>query len=66
MPRQRSELDLHLIVDNYGTHKHPRVNRGSDDIHASISTSRRPQLVVKHGRAWFRELTEKRIRRGSL
>ena len=23
--RRRPTLDLHLIVDNYGTHKHPRV-----------------------------------------
>ena len=22
-----SELDVHVIVDNYGTHKHPRVKR---------------------------------------
>jgi hypothetical protein len=24
---QRANLDLHLIVDNYATHKHPKAGR---------------------------------------
>jgi hypothetical protein len=35
-------LDLHLIVDNYATHKHPKVKAGWLAISASISTSSRP------------------------
>jgi transposase len=38
------EKDLHLIVDNYATHKHPKVQPGWNAIPASISTSRRPAV----------------------
>ena len=29
------ELELHLILDNYGTHEHPRVQQWLDDFPAS-------------------------------
>ena len=35
-------LDVHLVLDNYGTHKTPEVRRGWTSIHASSCTSRRP------------------------
>ena len=35
-------LDVHLIVDNYATHKHPKVRAGSPSGRASMSTTRRP------------------------
>jgi len=38
------ELDLHVIADNYGAHKHPKVKRGSRAIRASTSTSSRPAV----------------------
>ena len=61
------ELDLHLIVDNYGTHKHPRVKswlRRHPRFHLHfIPTSSSWLNVVER---WFRELTDKRIRRGSF
>ena len=39
------ELDLHLIVDNYGTHKHPtRESPGSGGIRGSICTSSRHRV----------------------
>ena len=59
------ELDLHLIVDNYGTHshhevtawlaKHPRFH-----MHFTPTSASWLNLVER----WFREITEKRIRRG--
>mgnify|MGYP001574015787 CR=1 FL=1 len=62
-----SELDLHLIVDNYGTHKHPRVKfwlRRHPRFHLHfIPTSSSWLNLVER---WFREITDKRIRRGSF
>ena len=60
-----SELDLHLIVDNYGTHKHPRVKswlrrHPRFHLHFVPTSSSWLNLVER----WFRELTDKRIRRG--
>lgn len=60
-------LDLHLIVDNYGTHKHPRVKRWLRrhprvHLHFTPTSSSWLNMVER----WFRELTEKRIRRGSF
>ena len=59
------ELDLHLIVDNYATHKHPRVKswmRRHPRFHLHfIPTSSSWLNMVER---WFREITDKRIRRG--
>ena len=38
--RTLPNLDLHLIVDNYATHKTPRYSAGSIGIRASTCTSR--------------------------
>jgi transposase len=62
-----AELDLHLIVDNYATHKHPKVKawlakRPRFHVHF-IPTSSSWLNVVER---WFREITEKRIRRGTF
>src|SRR5437867_11719911 len=61
------ELDLHLIVDNYATHKHPRVKswlRRHPRFHLHfIPTSSSWLNLVER---WFREITDKRIRRGSF
>ena len=62
-----SGLDLHLIVDNYGTHKHPRVKswlrrHPRVQLHF-IPTSSSWLNVIER---WFREITENRIRRGSF
>ena len=60
-------LDLHLIVDNYGTHKHPRVRawlRRHPRFHLHfIPTSSSWLNLVER---WFRDITDKRIRRGSF
>lgn len=62
-----AELDLHLIVDNYGTHKHPRVKSWIGrhprfHLHFTPTSSSWLNLVER----WFREITDKRIRRGSF
>jgi transposase len=61
------DLDLHLIVDNYGTHKHPRVKswlRRHPRFHLHfIPTSSSWLNLVER---WFREITDKRLRRGSF
>ena len=65
--RTPSDLDLHLIVDNYGTHKHPRVRswlkRHPRFMLHFIPTSSSWLNMVER---WFREITDKRIRRGSF
>lgn len=60
-------LDLHLIVDNYGTHKHPRVNSSLSrhqrfHLHFIPTSSSWLNMVER----WFREITDKRIRRGTF
>jgi transposase len=61
------EMDLHLIVDNYGTHKHTRVQSWIKrhprfHLHFTPTSSSWLNLVER----WFREITEKRLRRGSF
>jgi transposase len=61
------ELDLHLIVDNYGTHKHTRVQAWMSrhprfHLHFIPTSSSWLNLVER----WFREITDKRLRRGSF
>jgi len=61
------ELDLHLIVDNYGTHKHEQVaswlgRHPRFHLHFTPTSSSWLNLVER----WLRELTVKRIRRGSF
>ena len=61
------DLDLHLIVDNYATHKHPRVKAWLKrhkrfHLHFIPTSSSWLNLVER----WFREITTKRIRRGAF
>ena len=58
-------LQIHLIVDNYGTHKHPNVTawlakHPRFHLHFTPTSSSWLNLVER----WFRELTDKAIRRG--
>jgi transposase/DNA-binding XRE family transcriptional regulator len=60
-------LDLHLIVDNYCTHKHPRVKSWLKRhprfyLHFTPTSASWLNLVER----FFREITDKRIRRGSF
>jgi transposase len=60
-----SSVDLHLIADNYFTHKTPEVQRWLKKhprfhMHFIPTSSSWLNLVER----WFREITDKRIRRG--
>ena len=61
------EIPLHLVMDNYGTHKHPRVQswlkRHPRFVPHFVPTSCSWLNLVER---WFGELTNKRIRRGSF
>ena len=60
-----AELNLHLVMDNYGTHKHPKVRswlqRHPRFAPHFIPTSSSWLNLIER---WFGELTGKRIRRG--
>jgi transposase len=60
-------LDLHLIVDNYSAHKHDEVTKWLAKhrrfhIQYTPTSSSWLNLVER----WFRELTQKRLRRGNF
>jgi len=62
-----TDMELHLIVDNYGTHKHPRVQSWLKRhprfrLHFTPTSSSWLNLIER----WFREITDKRIRRGTF
>lgn len=61
------EIRLHLVMDNYGTHKHPKVQawlkRHPRYVPHFVPTSSSWLNLVER---WFGELTSKRIRRGSF
>ena len=59
------ELDIHLILDNYGTHKAPTIHRWLAKrpryhLHFTPTSASWINLVER----WFAALTEKQIRRG--
>ena len=67
MDAHTPQLELHLIVDNYGTHKHPRVKRWLQrhprfHLHFTPTSSSWLNLIER----WFRNLTQRRLRRGSF
>ena len=61
------ELKLHLVLDNYGTHKHPKVQswlKGHPrfTLHFIPTSSSWLNQVER----WFGELTQKAVRRGTF
>ena len=59
------KLDLHLVVDNYATHKHPKVKTWLSrhrrfHMHFIPTSSSWLNLVER----WLRNITDRRIRRG--
>ncbi len=61
------EAELHLVADNYATHKHPKVRRWLTrhprfHMHFTPTSSSWLNLVER----WFRDLTQKRLRRGTF
>jgi transposase len=62
-----AHLDLHLIADNYATHKHPKVKKwlkrhSRFHMHFIPTSSSWLNLIER----WFRDLTDKQIRRGAF
>src|SRR5713226_8052923 len=61
------KVPLHLVLDNYGTHTHPRVRtwlkRHPRFIPHFVPTSSSWLNLIER---WFGELTGKRVRRGSF
>jgi transposase len=61
------DIKLHLVMDNYGTHKHPKVQswlqRHRRFVPHFVPTSSSWLNLVER---WFGELTGKRIRRGTF
>jgi len=62
-----AELELHLVMDNYATHKHARVRAWLEKhprfkVHFIPTSSSGLNLVER----WFAELTGKAVRRGSF
>lgn len=60
-----SDVDLHLVLDNYGTHKHHKVKKWLArhprfHMHFIPTSSSWMNMVER----WFRDLTDKQIRRG--
>jgi transposase len=64
IPRRR---EVHLILDNYGTHTHPKVKewlaaRPRYHLHFTPTSASWLNLVER----FFAEITERRIRRGTF
>lgn len=62
-----SDLGIHLVLDNYGTHKHPAVKRWLAarpryHVHFTPTSSSWLNQIER----WFAEITRKRIRRGTF
>jgi transposase len=60
-------LDVHLVLDNYGTHKHPEVKKWLAErpryhVHFTPTGSSWLNQIER----WFAEITRKRIRRGTF
>ena len=65
-----AELDVHLVIDNYAAHKHDNVTKWLQaphrkdrwHVHYTPTSASWLNLVER----WFKELTDKRLRRGSF
>jgi transposase len=62
-----ADLDVPLVLDNYGTHKHPEVKkwlgaRPRYHVHFTPTSSSWLNQVER----WFAQITRKRIRRGAF
>ena len=61
------DLDIHLVVDNYGTHKHPKVKRWLA-IHPRYQVHYTPTYSswLNQVEIWFNLITQRAIRRGTF
>jgi putative transposase len=64
------ELDVHVIVDNYATHKHPRVKRwlaARPRFHVHFTPTYASWLnPLNQVEIWFNRITLRAIRRGTF
>ncbi|MEW6568486.1 MAG: IS630 family transposase, partial [Chloroflexota bacterium] len=62
-----SSLDIHLVVDNYATHKHPRVKRWLA-AHPRYHVHYTPTYAswLNQVEIWFNLITQRAIRRGTF
>jgi putative transposase len=63
----RIDQEIHLVLDNYGTHKHPELKKwlaARPRYHAHFT----PTVLPGSTRIerWFAEITRNRIRRGTF
>ena len=61
-----SDMDLHLILDNYGTHKRPQIHQWlvkhpRFHLHVTPTSSSWLNIVER----WFAELTNRKLRRST-
>jgi len=61
------ELDIHLVVDNYATHKHPKVKRWIA-AHSRYQIHYTPTYAswLNQVEIWFNLITQRAIRRGTF
>jgi len=61
------ELDVHLVVDNYSTHKHPKVKRWLA-AHPRYQVHYTPTYAswLNQVEIWFNLITQRAIRRGTF
>lgn len=61
-----SELDVHLVMDNYGTHKTPKVRSWfARHPHFHVHFTPTSASWLNQVERWFATLTQKQIRRGT-
>lgn len=62
-----TDVEIHLVLDNYGTHKHPEVKRWlADRPHYHVHFTPTGSSWLNQIERWFAEITRKRIRRGTF
>jgi putative transposase len=61
------DLEIHLVVDNYSTHKHPRVKRWLA-VHPRFHVHLTPTYAswLNQVEIWFNLVTQRAIRRGTF
>ncbi len=62
-----STLDIHLVVDNYATHKHPNIKRWLT-LHPRFQVHFTPTYAswLNQVEIWFNLITQRAIRRGTF
>ena len=62
-----AKLDVHTVVDNYATHKHPGVQRwlaARPRFHVHLTPTY--AFWLNQAKVWFHRITQQAIRRGTF